>query len=223
MSDAYTKLAADIVYSSLWSEDGDTCKVWVTFLALKDRHGIVRQNLSGVSRITGIPLEKCQKAVELFCSPDPQSTSKILDGRRLQTLPDGGWLVVNHEKYQSLGWSEDKKRVERERKSKYRERKEAEPKQPQKQEPQPTQTKVAKFIKPTVDQIIAHGLPKDDAEDFFNYYQSCGWTVGKNKPMKDWESAATGWMNRKKKFNGDSGHVSPSKLSDAELLRQSQM
>lgn len=221
MSDAYTKLAADIVYSSLWSEDGDTCKVWVTFLALKDRHGIVRQNLSGVSRITGIPLEKCQKAVDLFCSPDPQSTSKILDGRRLKVLPDGGWLVVNHEKYQSLGWSEDKKRVERERKSKYRERKESEPKQPQKPEPQQVQAKAVKFTKPTVDQLVQHGMSDHEAEKFVDYFDSVGWVVGKNKPMKDWKGAANGWMKRAGSFNGAA--AVPSQLSDAELLRQSQM
>ncbi len=36
---------------------------------------------------------------------------------------------------------------------------------------------------------------KEEAEKFFNYYESIGWKVGKN-PMKKWKSAASGWLSR---------------------------
>lgn len=36
------------------------------------------------------------------------------------------------------------------------------------------------------------------AEDFFNFYESKGWMVGKNK-MKDWKRAATKWISTQPK------------------------
>lgn len=38
-----------------------------------------------------------------------------------------------------------------------------------------------------------------DATDFCDYYESVGWTVGRNKPMKDWRAAARRWA--KSNFN----------------------
>lgn len=119
----YCKLSADVVYSSLWEQDGDTCKLWITMLALKDKNGVISQNITGIKRITGVSLEKCEEAIRFFCSPDPKSSSPDMEGRRLEVLPEGGWRVVNHEKYQQIGWSDDKKRFERDRKAKYRENK----------------------------------------------------------------------------------------------------
>lgn len=36
------------------------------------------------------------------------------------------------------------------------------------------------------------------AEAFFDYYESVGWTVGKNKPMRDWQAAARRWVREAK-------------------------
>ncbi len=119
----YSKLAQSIVYSSLWSEDAETCKLWVTVIALKDMDGILRQNITGISRLTGISLEKCIASFSKFESPDPLSTSKMEDGRRLVRLESGGWRVVTHEIYQELGWSEEKKAQNRERVREFRKRK----------------------------------------------------------------------------------------------------
>ena len=121
--EAYTKVAGDMVYSSVWEEDGDTCKIWMTFLCLKDKNGIVSKNITGISRIAKISLEKCEEAVRKFESPDPRSSSQEHEGRRILPLPGGGWKVVNHEKYQAYGWSDDKKAYESKRKAEWRQRK----------------------------------------------------------------------------------------------------
>lgn len=42
-------------------------------------------------------------------------------------------------------------------------------------------------------------LSKIHAEKFFNYYESNGWKVGKNK-MKKWTGAVSGWISRQKEF-----------------------
>lgn len=37
------------------------------------------------------------------------------------------------------------------------------------------------------------------ANEFVNYYDSVGWMVGKNKPMKNWKSAVRLWINKRNK------------------------
>tara|TARA_R110000737_G_scaffold271423_2_gene278492 strand:- start:1033 stop:1824 length:792 start_codon:yes stop_codon:yes gene_type:complete len=54
-----------------------------------------------------------------------------------------------------------------------------------------------KFSKPEPQELIAHfeskGSNSNEAEKFFNYYESNGWKVGKN-PMKNWKAAAANWL-----------------------------
>lgn len=48
------------------------------------------------------------------------------------------------------------------------------------------------FIKPNVDEIKQE-FPNFNAEHFYNYYESNGWMVGRNK-MKDWKATVRNWM-----------------------------
>lgn len=52
--------------------------------------------------------------------------------------------------------------------------------------------KKVKFIKPTIENI-KNEFPTFNAEHFFNYYESNGWMVGRNK-MKDWKATVKNWM-----------------------------
>lgn len=60
--------------------------------------------------------------------------------------------------------------------------------------------KSSKFVKPTLDELKEYCSQmnyKVDAEKFYLYYEQCGWTVGKNKPMKDWRASLRLWnMNQ---------------------------
>lgn len=60
--------------------------------------------------------------------------------------------------------------------------------------------KSSKFVKPTLEEIKEYCSQmnyKVDAEKFYLYYEQCGWTVGKNKPMKDWRASLRLWnMNQ---------------------------
>ncbi len=118
----YTKLDKDIIYSSLWAMKPEFCKVWITILALKNREQMVTQNVTGMARIACLPLAVVEEAIAMFESPDPQSTSKEEGGRKLIRMK-GGWLVVNGEAYEGMGWSDEKREWERNRKSKYRDKK----------------------------------------------------------------------------------------------------
>lgn len=68
---------------------------------------------------------------------------------------------------------------------------------------------VKRFIKPTVEEIKAYMelkyIPNADYEsnNFFNFYESKGWKVGRN-PMKSWKSAIDGtWAKSIKEKNKD--------------------
>lgn len=66
--------------------------------------------------------------------------------------------------------------------------------------------KRGKFVKPTLEQISAYCKERGnsiDAQEFFDYQESVGWTVGK-KPMKDWQAAIRTW-ERKNKENNHNG------------------
>lgn len=62
------------------------------------------------------------------------------------------------------------------------------------------------FEKPTFEEVEAYIREKNydiDANTFFDYYDSCGWTVGKNKPMVDWKASVRFWNSNRKKNNHD--------------------
>ena len=67
-------------------------------------------------------------------------------------------------------------------------------------------TPKSRFSRPSVDEIKIycdeycqekHGVNSlIDAQDFFDFYESKGWVVGKS-PMKDWKAAVRTWINKR--------------------------
>ena len=58
----------------------------------------------------------------------------------------------------------------------------------------------SRFQKPTIEEIRQYCLEKGynvDAEQFYNFYESKGWVVGKS-PMKNWRAAVSTWNKREK-------------------------
>lgn len=56
-------------------------------------------------------------------------------------------------------------------------------------------SKATRFVKPTVEEIKAYCQERNNTvnpDDFFNFYESKGWLVGKS-PMKDWKAAVRTW------------------------------
>lgn len=75
--------------------------------------------------------------------------------------------------------------------------------------------KQKRFVKPTLQEItevmavkirekygsnVQDALINDQAENFFNYYESNGWRVGKN-PMKKWHCAVANWIKNIKTYS----------------------
>lgn len=60
-------------------------------------------------------------------------------------------------------------------------------------------TKNTVFIKPTKEELEDYIRSQGysiSSEKFMNYYDSCGWVIGKGKPMKDWKAAVRMWASR---------------------------
>jgi len=111
----FTKLVPEIVMSSIWNESPEVRCVWIAMLATKDENGYVRGNATSLARLANVSLESAKEAIEKFQLPDPDSNSTEEDGRRIQAVP-GGWFVINHARYREKDYRE----YEAERKKEYR-------------------------------------------------------------------------------------------------------
>lgn len=63
-----------------------------------------------------------------------------------------------------------------------------------------------KFKKPSVMELqnYSKSIGFDlDAEYFIDTYEANGWTVGKDKKMKDWKATVRNWKRREKDFNNE--------------------
>ena len=59
------------------------------------------------------------------------------------------------------------------------------------------------FQKPSLDEIRQYCISRGnnvDPEQFFNFYESKGWIIGKS-PMKDWRAAVRTWEKREKEIS----------------------
>ena len=104
----YTKLFSEIVMSTVWREKDTTRLVWITMLALRNRHHVVEGSVPGLADCARVSIKACRSALKVLSEPDPDSRSQELDGRRIQEV-DGGWFIINGEKYRRK-MSEDERR-----------------------------------------------------------------------------------------------------------------
>lgn len=129
MSETYTKLFSSITRSSVWLEDDQTLRVWVTMLALADRHGFVGASVGGLAATARVPVEKTREALAKFLAPDPDSRSPEHEGRRIE-VADRGWTLLNYERFRDMRDEEARKEYERNRKREARRKKQAVPDSP---------------------------------------------------------------------------------------------
>ena len=121
MTNGYTKLFGSLVTSSVWSEDDKTRIVWITMLALSNRDGVVEAATPGLARAANVGLEDCRKALLKFESPDPESRSLAFEGRRVERV-DGGFKILNYEKYMRMMDEESRREYKRNKQAEYRAR-----------------------------------------------------------------------------------------------------
>lgn len=101
MREYWSPLWSRIVLSTLWSESKDVKILYVTMLALKDSKGEVAGTTVGLAKLAGLTYEEAVEALRVLESPDTKSdTNQEYEGRRIRRM-DGGWKILNHDKYQA--------------------------------------------------------------------------------------------------------------------------
>lgn len=93
-----------------------------------------------------------------------------------------------------------------------------EPEEKAAQEIQPEKPKRKNFVKPTLEEIAAYCKEKNyniNAQQFFNYYESNGWKIGRNA-MKSWQAAVQNWNTRDKANNKAAGTMWANNSTDAD-------
>lgn len=76
--------------------------VWITLLAMCDKHGHIDKTHDVISRASGWPVDLLRTAIDELMQPDPSSRSQREGGRRLVRIDpnrEWGWRVVNRDIY----------------------------------------------------------------------------------------------------------------------------
>jgi hypothetical protein len=118
----YTKLSSSIVHSTIWSEPNHVRIVWITMLAMTNRWGEVEASIPGLAAMARVSIEETEDAINRFLSPDKYSRTKDNDGRRIVEI-DGGWEILNYQKYRELQSKEHEAEMATERQRRCRQRK----------------------------------------------------------------------------------------------------
>lgn len=112
----YTKLYKTIFDGSLYGRF-EALTVFMAMLALSDRHGDVDASYAKIAGCLGCKLSFVKKGIKDLESPDPESRTPELEGRRIVPLDNDegdkrpfGWKIVNYEKYRKIR-NEDERRA----------------------------------------------------------------------------------------------------------------
>ena len=115
MSETFTKLFSSLTDSTIWAENDRTRIVWITMLAMADRHGYVGASIPGLAARARVPVEAVEVALAAFLAPDKYSRSQEFQGRRIEPA-DRGWMLLNYGRFRDMRDEESRREYERERK-----------------------------------------------------------------------------------------------------------
>jgi len=97
----FTKLDERIVESSIMGESPTTFKVWITILAKCQANGIAYVSAVYLSSVCHLSMKNTESALLVLESPDKHCRSISGEGRRIRRV-DGGYFVINYEKYRGF-------------------------------------------------------------------------------------------------------------------------
>lgn len=213
---SYTKLFSSIVTSTIWREDDKTRIVWITLLALKNRHGQVAGSVPGLAAMANVCVADCELALAKLASPDGYSRSKEFEGRRIEAT-DGGWTILNHAKYRECMSVDERRAYQAEWQKGYRQRKKAAKSSTaltnsvDTVESTLTHTDAdadaegtkheresggaSCVARPGREEVLAHaahiGLAEWKALDWLDEMEGCGWIDYNHRPVMKWQSLLT--------------------------------
>ena len=89
----FVVLDAEILSSSVWSEEPHVRLVWITLLILCDTEGYVGAAVPGIAHHARVTLEEAEDAIARLQKPDPYLKPELRDRVR-QIKPLDPWLHV---------------------------------------------------------------------------------------------------------------------------------
>ena len=222
----YNKLFTKILDSSIWMESTPTRIVWITLLAAMDQDGFVAlASLQNVAHRARVTLNEAKAAIEVLQSPDAVSPDQEHQGRRIERVPSG-WMVLNAAKYRDTASRVESLRLNRERVRRHREKRRcnatcnATVMQSEADTEADTDTKknpvphARHFEIPALGEVAAYCQERGnsvDPQQWFDFYTSKGWMIGKNR-MKDWRAAVRTWEKNNSHPKGNSKFADLDKL-----------
>ncbi len=205
----YNRLFTKILDSSIWLEPCTTRIVWVTLIAAMDEDGYAHfsaiENLAARARVS---IKDTQKALECFLSPDPNSSNPENEGRRIERVP-GGFFILNAPEHRKMMNREIQREQVRLRVARHREKQSGN---------KPTVTSPLRKVTPASASDVTSdsgkgntkgkpeqseiedfcesiGLPRTDGETVFHKWQGNGWVNG-GKSIKDWKATIRAWKGQ---------------------------
>lgn len=111
----FTKLDDGLVFSSLMREDDATFRVFILLLSLTRADGIAPISSDFLQTMLKKGSEEIDRCLQRLESPDPSSRTDAEEGRRIRRV-DGGFYVINYQKYRAKSttdYERDRKREQR--------------------------------------------------------------------------------------------------------------
>jgi len=99
--------------------------VFTNLLAHTDSDGWVDIHPRAIAEEVGLPIDAVKAALLMLESPDPESRSPDMEGRRIARIDehrDWGWRIVNHAKYRAIRNEEDRREQNRLAQARWREK-----------------------------------------------------------------------------------------------------
>lgn len=121
----FTKLFSSIVHSTIWRDEMHVKIVWITMLALANRHGDVLASIPGLADASRVSLDQCLDALKRLSGPDEWSRTQKHEGRRIKEV-DGGWNILNYLKYREIRNADERRLQTRAAVQRHRAKKKAE-------------------------------------------------------------------------------------------------
>lgn len=203
----YNRLFTKILDSSIWLEPCTTRIVWVTLIAAMDEDGYAHfsaiENLAARARVS---VKDTQKAIDCFLSPDPNSSNPENEGRRIERVP-GGFFILNAPEHRKMLNREIQREQVRLRVARHREKqggnKSTVTRPLQKVTPASASAVASESEKgiskgkpegesEVIEFCAGVGLPEADGRYFWEHWQGNGFTNG-GKTMKDWKATIRSW------------------------------
>ncbi len=208
----FVKLDTGILDSSLWSEPAQTCKCWITLLAMADAEGFVRSTAPGIARRANLGLSDTESALEIFESPDSHSRTLDDQGKRIKRI-DGGYQIINYEKYRERDYTAA------ERQKRWREKKKSNAVTPvtrnvilrrvthaEAEAEAEKRKRKPLSLADCVAYAKTRGISEEDAQAFWDSMEAGGWTRN-GKALKDWQAhlrsyKSNGYLASQRSKNG---------------------